>query len=338
MNVSKGLWRNLVPHRIEVFVWLALLGKVNSKEKLARIGIIPQSENYCVLCNEATESCDHLFIHCHFSRGLWNWWIGLWGLCWVSPSSTYEAFKQWSGPTHGKFLNKIWTAIFFIIIWTIWRERNSRCFENKSSSIAQLQTLILLRLSWWINGWGDSFPYNSDDIIRNPHCLRWDERLSKGTPRTLPKIPNTWSPPSSTTLKWNVDASLNPIEKRSSIGGVLRDCHGTFMCLFSSPIPPVEINHAEVLAIHRAIKIFMAHEHLHQYKLVVKSDSDNAVKWCSNLKPGPWNLTFILNYIDMARKKGMGIDITYKGRESNTVADALARQGLRRQDEFVAWL
>lgn len=37
----KGLWRGLVPHRIEFFTWFAILGKINTKQKLFSLGIIP---------------------------------------------------------------------------------------------------------------------------------------------------------------------------------------------------------------------------------------------------------------------------------------------------------
>lgn len=33
----KGIWRGLVPHRIEIFLWTALLGKINTKSKLASL-------------------------------------------------------------------------------------------------------------------------------------------------------------------------------------------------------------------------------------------------------------------------------------------------------------
>lgn len=38
------------------------------------------------------------------------------------------------------------------------------------------------------------------------------------------------------------------------------------------------------------------------------------------------------------RSWGCGITITYKGRESNVIVDKLAKQGLSRSDEFIAWV
>lgn len=127
-------------------------------------------------------------------------------------------------------------------------------------------------------------------------------------------------------------------ESKAAIGGVLRDHQGRFLCLFSSPIPFVEINHAEILAIHRALKISASLDCLTNSKFVIESDSSNAVKWCNGVNEGPWNLSFLINFIRSCVMNGAGVEIIYKGRESNVVADSLAKQGLSRMDEFIAWL
>lgn len=100
----------------------------------------------------------------------------------------------------------------------------------------------------------------------------------------------------------------------------------------------MEINHAEVLAIHRAIRISLSMESTCNSHLIVESDSTNAVKWCNGESKGSWNLTFHINFIRNAMEEGQSIEIIYKGRESNMVADNLAKQGLTRRDEFIAWL
>lgn len=49
-DAVKGVWKGLVPHRIEVFVWIALMGKINTRSKLASIGLIAHDCNVCALC------------------------------------------------------------------------------------------------------------------------------------------------------------------------------------------------------------------------------------------------------------------------------------------------
>lgn len=207
--VFYGLWRGLVPHRIEIFTWLTFSGKLNTKDKLVRLAIINTSSNaLCVLCTTDQESCDHLFIHCPFGCLLWNWWLRTWNVQWASPSLVRAMFEQWKSPIHRTFFKKIWP--FFIIIWTLWKEWNSRCFENISCSTSQLQDLVLLRMCWWIKGWGEPFPYTRPhiEVMSNPQCLNWYSTHKVTLKNRVPQPPCPWSPPSPSSYKWNVDTSM----------------------------------------------------------------------------------------------------------------------------------
>ena len=100
----------------------------------------------------------------------------------------------------------------------------------------------------------------------------------------------------------------------------------------------MDINHAEVLAIHRALKIFTASQHFSNHELIIESYSLNAVRWCSDKNVGPWNLAFKIHFIRSLLLANNGISLIHKGRETNFVADSLAKQGFTRLDEFVAWV
>lgn len=337
-DAIKGVWKGLVPHRIEVFVWLALMGKINTRSKLAGIGIINAENNLCPLCLMEPETSDHLLLHCSVSSKLWSWWLNLWQVKWVFPSSLREAFTQWYWPKKVSFFSKVWSTIFFIMLWSIWKERNKRVFSNTASSIKDMKELVLLRLGWWISGWKEKFPYSPCDIMRNPASLQWRGNQMTDSHKLSSKEDIIWQPPSSHVFKWNVDASVQPFGSRSAIGGVLRNQKGNFRCLFSSPIPYMEINCAEILAIHKAIMISLSSDMVKGAKLILESDSANAVLWSNDDKGGPWNMNFHLNFIRNARKNGLDITIVHRGRGANYVADSLAKQGLLRREEFIAWL
>lgn len=193
--------------------------------------------------------------------------------------------------------------------------------------------MVLLRLGWWIPGWADDFPYSPSDITRDPACLLWNGCTKIGVSPPMNQIPLSWCPPDISCIKWNVDASVNALESSSAIGGVLRDHLGNFLCLFSSPIPFMEINCVKILVIHRAIKITLSSNISKNSKIILESDSSNAVE-----VGGPCNLNFHLNFIRNARMENLNINIVHKGRNANFVADSLAKQGLHRQSEFIAWL
>lgn len=243
------------------------------RSKLAALNIIPQEDNICILCLSHQEFPNHLLLHCDFSQMIWSWWLSLWGIKWVFPLTLIEAFEQWIIYGKNSFFKKAWVAIFSIIMWSIWKERNARIFCNKQCSVAEIQDMILLRLSWWIKGWSYPFPYSSEDILINPRCLLWAPVESRVPCSTLnPNQSCDWSPPPVGSLKWNVDASLVSSLSRFSIGGVLRDSNGVFKCVFSKPVPFIEINSAEVLAIFRASQIALAMDFFKNCNLIIESD------------------------------------------------------------------
>lgn len=73
-------------------------------------------------------------------------------------------------------------------------------------------------------------------------------------------------------------------------------------------------------------------------KIIIESNSKNAVKWCTEDDGGPWKVGFAPNFIRTARRKWPSMEISYRGRASNMTADTLAKQGVHRSLEFTAWL
>ena len=100
----------------------------------------------------------------------------------------------------------------------------------------------------------------------------------------------------------------------------------------------MEINTTEIFAIHKALKICKDFPNLQGKKFIVESDSKNVVAWCKEKSGGPWNIQFILNYIRNISSSELQFEICHRGREWNSVADGLAKLGLSRQDDFLAWL
>ncbi|XP_029146965.1 uncharacterized protein [Arachis hypogaea] len=66
-SFTRTVWKGLVLPRVELFVWFALIGRVNTKDRLSRFGIISQEDVTCVLCNNEVEDVYHLFLGCVFA-------------------------------------------------------------------------------------------------------------------------------------------------------------------------------------------------------------------------------------------------------------------------------
>lgn len=254
------IWKGLIPHRVEVFLWLALHGRLNTKQKLVALNILPESEILCPLCKSFPEDTMHLFFQCAYSRSVWQWWWMLWNISWVWPSSIKLAFEQWFFPTRSNFFRKIWSAIFPTILWSIWKERNERIFNNVASPHSDICHLILLRLCWWLKAWKEPFPYSVDEVIRNPSCLRWSEVCTLPR-RTLAKAQSASikrKMPISKCLKWCVGSSSNILSQGLIMGGILINETAQIICAFSCPSPLTGSDEVSVLAVHRAIQISLS--------------------------------------------------------------------------------
>ncbi|XP_039057118.1 uncharacterized protein LOC120200312 [Hibiscus syriacus] len=142
---SKVSWHKIIwfPMHIPKFSmisWMAILDKLPTRDRLSRMGIVIDTQ--CVLCNEATESRNHLFVDCNFAKLLWNSILNLAHV--HKPHLPWESMIEWAcvewrGKSLISILLKIaWTSY----IYTIWEERNRRIFKQKAREAAHLLSLI----------------------------------------------------------------------------------------------------------------------------------------------------------------------------------------------------
>jgi hypothetical protein len=146
----KSIWRTKAPPRVAFFVWTAVRGKILTLDNLRRRGMVVV--NRCWLCESDGESVDHLLLHCGAARTLWNSFFTRFGLCWVMPSTIKDLYASWW--TGGRVRSAVvWKMVPLCIMWCVWRERNDRCFEDKSRTQEELIYLFYFTLFTWTTGW-----------------------------------------------------------------------------------------------------------------------------------------------------------------------------------------
>ena len=69
------------------------------------------------------------------------------------PLSVVGLFACWQG-RFGHHRNRdIWKVVPRCLMWCIWKERNSRCFEDIECSMLDLKLLFLQTLFDWFSVW-----------------------------------------------------------------------------------------------------------------------------------------------------------------------------------------
>ena len=147
----KPVWRSKVPPRVAFFSWIASLGKILTTENLWYKGVTVV--DWCFMCKKSGESVNHILLHCPIAYDLWSMVWAPFGLQWVMLHGVSDLFLSWQGSFGGHRSIDLRRTVPHCVLWCIWQERNSRCFEGKEWSTSDLKSLLLHTLL----GWSSSF-------------------------------------------------------------------------------------------------------------------------------------------------------------------------------------
>lgn len=124
---SSIVWfkRGIPKHK--TLTWMVVLDRCPTRDRLLSWGL--QTDHICLLCNQASESRDHLFFHCSYSCFIWSNLSSKLEI--VSSSFSWldvmDSLLSLSGNNHRKYLSLLaWQAT----IYEVWGERNSRLHRN----------------------------------------------------------------------------------------------------------------------------------------------------------------------------------------------------------------
>ncbi|KAL9688069.1 hypothetical protein QQ045_032482 [Rhodiola kirilowii] len=125
-----------------------------------------QQDILCLFCEAEIESSDHLLVQCRRSWELWCMCIKWWGVSWVFPHSAKRLLESWIIEDPSKSYRSLCKILCYATLWTIWEERNLRCFQKKKRSIEENCELVKVRLAWWAKYRKSKCPYTITTIGR----------------------------------------------------------------------------------------------------------------------------------------------------------------------------
>ena len=170
------IWKQKIPSRVAFFVWTIALGKCLTVDNLWKMKV--WILDWCYICKSNGESVDHLLLHCPVAMDLWSMVLGLFGVTWVMPHIVLGLLGCWQGSFGHHWNGYIWFIVPHCLMWCLWRERNSRCFEDFERSILDLK-LFLFRtlLDWLFALQKQSFPSFIDFLDSCNFCIWYVDPL-----------------------------------------------------------------------------------------------------------------------------------------------------------------
>jgi hypothetical protein len=147
----KAIWQVKAPRRVSFFMWSAAWGKILTCDNLMRRGFT--MVGWCCMCRAAGETGSHLLVHCTFASNLWNLVLCSFGVMWVFPEHITDLLSGWY-KYFGKQNSKVWNLAPLCLMWTLWRERHKRTFEDEELSLPKLLELFYGFLFDWARVWG----------------------------------------------------------------------------------------------------------------------------------------------------------------------------------------
>lgn len=159
----------------------------------------------CVMCEKQQETTWHTFMNCEFAKA-----------CWTEAKldrqienmiSSVESLKDMVLLLIGS-LPKKEDAVFSVLFWQIWRERNSMLWKGTHSSPGRTFRIAIGFLNEW-----EAVKFADLGSLSSAH-------------QTVCK---TWHKPEPGVLKINVDAAFFQETNELGLGMVMRDEEGRFV-------------------------------------------------------------------------------------------------------------
>lgn len=144
------LWRAAVPPKVKLFFWLALHGRLWTAERRMRHGLQPSAT--CAMCDQSEETIDHLLCSCVYAREVWARILRTLDSR-LAPAHPDSQLLDWWMSGRASLpgaLRRSFDSLCLLVSWGLWKEKNRRTFDRRSSSPRDLALCIRDEGEEWV--------------------------------------------------------------------------------------------------------------------------------------------------------------------------------------------
>ena len=136
---SKGIWFTQSTPKYSFLIWVALRNRLQTCDRMQMWNTAVNP--VCVLCDEANETCSHLFFNCKYSKEVWKELVGgiLQGAFTTEWNHLVGMVSQTTLPPTKQFLLRY---TFQATVHALWRERNNRRHGETPQSAGMITRFV----------------------------------------------------------------------------------------------------------------------------------------------------------------------------------------------------
>lgn len=168
--IQSFVWKSIAPPKVEAYVWLAAMGKVQTNDFLQQIRIVGQAASMCPF---AIPHVKQPIFFC--SRDVWLVWSKVMNWCdysWSIPSTLNGFFQLSDLFAHGHVQRKVWYLAIYAVLWFIWRARNNLVFNNITPIWDNILCLTFHRIAYWVKSIDETFVCTGNDSIKSSEVVK----------------------------------------------------------------------------------------------------------------------------------------------------------------------
>ncbi|KAL6225497.1 hypothetical protein ACLB2K_004347 [Fragaria x ananassa] len=296
----KAIWNAKVPGKVAIHTWRSCANILPTRANLLRKGY--EGEMGCLMCNHILEDNMHLFLHCPYAQETWS------TASIPNNAANHVNLQDWLLTLVGTVTKDVFAKVL-IIMWSIWKNRNTQLWENKRQRPSEAALLSL--------GWLTEFT-----------------AINTSSLGTTVGRQKKWEKPRHGWYKCSCDGAFVTDIHRGGSGVVIRDEHGQFRAGAGKVLIQVTSPfHAELIALLEGLKLA---ETLHISKIVFETNCLLLQQAVSQPDTDLSTLGTIIAEVKEFLHRYADFRVLHVPREANRVAHILANHALN-YSESQSW-
>ena len=163
------VWLKQIPSKVSLLVWRLLRNRLPTKDNLAQRGVLASTDMACSAGFDTTETVTHLFLHCTISSDLWSKvqnWLRISLVLSGDMRQHFVQFTKMAGMPRSS--HYFFALIWFATIWMMWKDQNSRVFQNTTSNSFTLIEKIQQQSFLWLKSKHLPLAFSYHDWCNHP--------------------------------------------------------------------------------------------------------------------------------------------------------------------------